>query len=54
MLNLQCWVAPKQFALARAGDAFDAQGQLVHTAAQEQVRAVVAQVLWAAQRLGPD
>ena len=54
MLNLQCWVAPKQFALARAGDAFDAQGQLVHTAAQEQVRAVVAQVLWAAQRLASD
>jgi chromate reductase, NAD(P)H dehydrogenase (quinone) len=51
LLNLQCWVAPKNFALGRAADAFDAQGQLVADAAKSKVQAVIDQVLWAAARL---
>ena len=49
--NLQCWVAPQQFALGQAGSAFDADGQLQSDKHQENVRAVVNQVLWAAERL---
>jgi chromate reductase len=49
--NLQCWVAPQQYALAQAGGAFDANGQLQSDKHMEGVRAVVNQVLWAAQRL---
>ena len=49
--NLQCWVAPKQYALGQAGGAFDADGQLQSEKHLEGVRAVVNQVLWAAQRL---
>jgi chromate reductase len=51
LLNLHCWVAPENFALARAGDAFDAQGQLVADAAKQNVQAVIDQVIWAAARL---
>ena len=51
LLNLECWLAPKNFALGRAGDAFDAQGQLVNEAARKNVQAVIDQVLWAAGRL---
>ena len=51
LLNLQCWVAPKQFALANAAQAFDAQGQLQSEAQLKSVQAVVDQVLWAGQRL---
>jgi chromate reductase, NAD(P)H dehydrogenase (quinone) len=51
LLNLQCWVAPKTFALSRAGTAFDAQGQLVNEAQRSQVQAVMDQVLFAAGRL---
>lgn len=51
LLNLQCWLAPKNFALGRAGDAFDAQGQLVNEGAQKKVQDVIDQVLWAAARL---
>lgn len=51
--NLQCWVAPQQFALGQAGSAFDANGQLHSDTHQTSVRAVVSQVLWAAQRLQP-
>jgi chromate reductase len=51
LLQLQCWVCPQQFALARAGDAFDAQGQLKEAAHQHSVAGVVDQVLWAAARL---
>ncbi|MFO1265135.1 MAG: NAD(P)H-dependent oxidoreductase [Rhodoferax sp.] len=50
--NLQCWVAPKQFALSRAAEAFDDAGQLKSEAHRQSVQAVVGQVLWAAQRLG--
>jgi chromate reductase len=49
--QLQCWVAPRQYALAKAGEAFDAEGKLVDTATRTGVRDVVEQVLWAAQRL---
>ncbi len=49
--NLQCWVAPQQYALAQAGSAFDADGQLQNDKQLEAVRAVVSQVLWAAERL---
>lgn len=52
LVNLQCWLAPKKFALSRAASAFDEQGTLVDPAAHERVAAVVDQVLWAAARLG--
>ncbi|MFL6694062.1 MAG: NADPH-dependent FMN reductase [Ramlibacter sp.] len=51
LLNLQCWIAPSNYALGRAADAFDAQGQLVDERARKNVRAVIDQVLWAAERL---
>ncbi|GAA4430352.1 NAD(P)H-dependent oxidoreductase [Acidovorax lacteus] len=51
LVNLECWLAPKAFALGGAASAFDANGQLVQAAHQERVRAVVEQVLWAAGRL---
>ena len=53
LLNLQCWVAPRAFALGPAGDAFDASGSLVQPAHTTGVQAVVDQVLWAATRLVP-
>lgn len=49
LLNLQCWLTPKQFALARAGEAFDTNGQLAEPARQG-VQGVVEQTLWAARR----
>ena len=51
LLNLHCWVAPKNFALGRAADAFDEQGALVNEATRKNVQAVIDQVLWAAARL---
>lgn len=54
LLNSQCWLAPKAFALARAADAFDADGALQDKAQHNNVRAVVEQVLWAARRLHVD
>lgn len=50
LLQLQCWVAPKQFALAKAGEAFDASGALTSEPARAAVQGVVEQVLWAARR----
>lgn len=50
LLNLHCWVAPQNYALGRAADAFDAQGALMGTAHAASVQAVIDQVLWAAQR----
>ena len=47
LLNLQCWVAPKNFCLGKAGEAFDADGHLLAEAAQKGVKAVVDQVNWA-------
>ena len=52
LLDLECWVTPKNYALARAADAFDANGQLVSEQARTRVQAVIDQVLWAAARLG--
>lgn len=52
MQNLQCWVAPRQFALGRAAQAFDEHGVLQDEAHRHGVQAVVDQVLWAAHRLG--
>jgi chromate reductase len=51
LLNLQCWVAPQNYALGRAADAFDAEGKLVNEAARKPIQAVIDQVLFAAQRL---
>jgi chromate reductase len=51
LLNLHCWVAPKNFALGRAADAFDEEGQLVNEGAVKNVQAVIDQVLWAGARL---
>ena len=51
--NLQCWVAPQQFALGQAGIAFDAEGQLTNDKQRASVGSVVKQVLWAAERLTP-
>jgi chromate reductase len=51
LMALQCWVCPQQFALAKAGEAFDAQGSLQGEASRNGVQAVVNQVLWAAGRL---
>ena len=51
LLNLQCWVTPTAYALARAGEAFDAHGALVQDAQRKAVAAVIAQTLWAGQRL---
>jgi NAD(P)H-dependent FMN reductase len=51
LVNLQCWVAPQQFALGNAGQAFDDQGQLIDPGHRQSVQAVVDQVLWASARL---
>ena len=51
LLNLHCWVAPKAFALGRAAEAFDADGNLASKAHVKQVQAVIDQVLHASQRL---
>ena len=50
LMNLQCWVAPQQFALAKAHEAFDPNGQLSLESARVQAKAVVDQVLWAARQ----
>lgn len=52
--NLQCWVAPQQFALAQAHQAFAADGNLADAPTQASVQAVVDQVLMAAHALHPD
>ena len=51
LANLACWVAPQQFALSRAADAFDAGGHLADEGNRARVRAVVEQVLSASRRL---
>ena len=51
LLNLECWLAPRAFALSGAASAFDAQGALIEPQHQDGVRGVVEQVLWAAERL---
>lgn len=51
LLNVQCWVAPINFALSHAADAFDAEGALIDEAHRKHVQAVIDQVLWAGARL---
>ena len=51
LLNLQCWVAPKAFALGKADEAFDADGKLVSAFHVKQLQAVIDQVLFASGRL---
>jgi NAD(P)H-dependent FMN reductase len=51
LINLECWLAPRNFALGRAGDAFDDNGSLKEERAQKSVQAVIDQVIWAAGRL---
>jgi chromate reductase, NAD(P)H dehydrogenase (quinone) len=51
LLNVHCWVAPTNYALGRAADAFDAQGELVADTAKKKVQAVIDEVLWASERL---
>lgn len=51
LMNLHCWVAPTNYALGKAGEAFDEHGALVGARHTQQVQAVIDQVLWAAQRL---
>ena len=51
LINAECWLAPKAFALGSAGSAFDDSGALIQQAHRDRVRAVVDQVLWAATRL---
>jgi len=50
LMQLQAWVAPKQFALAKAHEAFDPNGALSTEAHRVAVHGVVEQVLWAARR----
>jgi NAD(P)H-dependent FMN reductase len=50
LLNLQCWVAPRQLALANAGQAFDTDGGLQSPVQRQAVQAVLDQVLWASTR----
>ncbi len=50
MANLQCWVAPKQFALGRAFEVFAEDGSLQQDNHRAGVQAVVEQVLWAARK----
>jgi NAD(P)H-dependent FMN reductase len=51
LLNLHCWVSPVNYALSHAGEAFDAEGNLVAENSRKRVQAVIDQVLWAAGRL---
>ncbi|WP_101047323.1 NADPH-dependent FMN reductase [Macromonas nakdongensis] len=51
LMQLQCWVSPRQFALAKAADAFDADGRLTQDTSLQAVQGVVQQVVWAARRL---
>lgn len=54
LINAECWLAPKAFALGSAGSAFDDGGALIQQAHRDRVRAVVDQVLWASSRLHGD
>ncbi len=51
LLNLQCWIAPQQFALAHARQVFGPDGAPQRELARKSVQAVVDQVLWAGERL---
>ena len=51
LVNLQCWVAPKAFALGKASEAFDSDDKLTNVFHVKQVQAVIDQVLFASGRL---
>lgn len=51
LMNLKCWVAPENFALGRAAEAFDPQGGLVSESHRKSVQTVITQVMSAAQKL---
>ena len=51
LINLECWLAPRAFALGQAASAFDEHGALMQEAHRQRVHGVVEQVLWAADRL---
>lgn len=51
LINLECWLTPRSFALGQAATAFDDQGQLILASHRERVAAVVQQVRWAAAQL---
>ena len=51
LVNLQCWVAPKAFALGKASEAFDTDDKLISAFHVKQVQAVIDQVLFASGRL---
>ena len=51
LITLECWLAPRAFALGQAANAFDEHGALVQEAHRQRVQGVVEQVLWAASRL---
>ena len=51
LLNSQCWVAPKAFALGHASGAFAPEGKLTNEFHVKQVQAVIDQVLFATARL---
>ncbi len=51
LLNLHCWICPQQFALGRAGEAFDEKGEFKSEFHRKDTQAVVDQTLWAAARL---
>lgn len=48
LMNLQCWVNPRSFALGKATEAFDEHGGLRDAAQANAVADVVRQTLWAA------
>lgn len=50
LMNLQCWVSPRQFALYKAHEAFDRNGYLAHEPQRKVLRSVVEHVIWAARR----
>lgn len=55
LLNLQCWLTPKQYALSKAAEAFDDQGRLISGLAQAAVQGVVEQAIRGARKLNaPD
>ncbi|NMM81843.1 NADPH-dependent FMN reductase [Acidovorax sp. SRB_14] len=51
LINLECWLAPRAYALSGAASAFDERGALLQAEHRDGVRGVVEQVLWAAERM---
>ena len=49
--KLMCWVAPRQFALGKAAEAFDPDGRIALDAHRTQVHLVIEQVLETARKL---